>query len=64
LVGILAAKLAEMKQGRNPLRSGVDPAQVVTSKASPEWPIGPSDRPAVADMTISQAAELLNVGRR
>ncbi|HVC98316.1 MAG TPA: hypothetical protein VND64_31895 [Pirellulales bacterium] len=61
---IVAAKLAVLKQGRKPLRSGVDPAQVVTSKASPKVPIGTFDRPEASDVTISQAAELLNVGRR
>jgi len=61
---IVAGKLAALKQGRKPLRSGADPAQVVTSKASPNMPIGMFDREVAADMTISQAAELLNVGRR
>jgi len=56
--------LVAAKLGRKPLRSGGDTAQVVTSKASPEWPIGPSDRRAAAHTTISHTAELLSAGRR
>jgi hypothetical protein len=41
---IVAAKLAVLKQGRKPICSGGDTAQVVTSKASSKVPIGTFDR--------------------
>jgi len=39
----LRPKKDGLSQVRKPLCSGVSRAQVVTSKASPEWPIGPSE---------------------
>jgi len=60
---IVAAKLAVLKQGRKPLCRGRDTAQVVACKAGLKAPIGAFNR-ETADMTISQASKLLNVGCR
>ncbi|HVC94219.1 MAG TPA: ParB N-terminal domain-containing protein [Pirellulales bacterium] len=61
---IVAAKLASLEHGKHPSRRGESIDKTLENMAKNELPIGNSPSSGEPRVSIPQAAELLNVGRR